>query len=334
VNNETFEDRVLTKKKSSSAKVFYVVAGLLVLGVLALYGGVKIVSNLQISADTEPPVPPDPFASAVTSAVTSAVVPTPTVTASTLPPNPPEPCTTPKTVSFPSGWSMISGFDMEGKDLADISRKNIYIYSFNDPSPNLQNRAWVTSDPFYTNSGDYLKVGSYQMWMQNFVGYYAYNPGAAVDISFNCLTSTNPSSMKPLPPTFYYGRGWHLMYWPGDVQTRDQLLSNFHIFYNDASSLTMAQAIAEAQHRASLKIYVVVNQTGIAESSVKELTGVDSDTTISKIPAKSYFWVYLRRTKSRSVLVAPLTASNTSPVPSPSTTASSTGDTPPTPPNP
>jgi hypothetical protein len=125
------------------------------------------------------------------------------------------------------------------------------------------------------------------------------------------------------------------MYWPGQIQTREQLLNNFHVFYNDKSSLSFTQAVSEAEHRASLKIYVVVNQSGISASSVKELTGVDSDTTISKIPSNSYFWVYLRRTKSRSVLVAPLSAavsSSVAPTASVTSTTATKNDGPPVPP--
>jgi hypothetical protein len=49
----------------------------------------------------------------------------------------------------------------------------------------------------------------------------------------------------------------------------------------------------------STVIYVVTNPMGITGSVMKQLTGTDGDTTISKVPQNSYFWIYLRRTKNR-----------------------------------
>ena len=101
MNNENLESQVLKKKNSS--RILFIVLALIVLGVVSLYGGIKIFSKLSISADSElPPVPGDPIGdvsvvasvqpSATNSAIASATTSqAPVVSRTPQPPTPPGP---------------------------------------------------------------------------------------------------------------------------------------------------------------------------------------------------------------------------------------------------
>ena len=295
MNNENFEDKVLSSKKGGSKKTFYVVAGLLVLGVVSLFGGIKILSKISVSADTDtPPIPGDPFTVTPTATDSGVVSATPAPSSSTTsqPPTPPTPGPT-ISVTIPAGWSMIPGYTLDGKDTSAFGNAGIFIYSYNDPE--VPNRDWIISNPDYHASVDYFGISSsISFWAHPALGYYVYNPGSARTLEL--ATATHTAFKSPL----IFGRGWHLMYWPGASLAKDDLLSRYELNYNDTDGgIQVKDATSESFHSASVKVYVVTNQNGLNNSSVKELTGTDSATTISKIPAQSYFWIYLRRTKVR-----------------------------------
>lgn len=328
MENENLEDRVLHKRKSNSKKIFLIIAGLLVLGVVSLYGGIKILANYSISADTdEPPIPTDPYSeispTASASPVPSMVVSvTATASAESEPPKPSEPSGPSISVNVPAGWSMISGETLNGRDSSAFGKAGMFVYSFNDPV--IPNRDWIISNPDFTNQADYFSItSSVRFWAHPSLGYYVYNPGNAIDLELSSLTSTTrPDS------SLIFGRGWHMLYWPGNAASKETLLKNYNVTYaasNTASETASFSSVMGADvHKMSVKVYVVVSQTGIATGSVKELTGTDSDTTISKIPAKSYFWVYLRRTKNRAMNLLYAPAATTSATATSSTTATTT----------
>jgi len=315
VSNETLEDRVLEQKKGKSKRVFLIIAGLFILGIVSMYGGMKIFSKLSISASTdEPPIPPDPLVSV-------------TVTSSTEPPVPPDPSDpTLVDVEFPSGWSMVSGSILASRNLTPISNAGIYLYSFNDPNPGLQNRNWVVSNPDIAIKADYSPINSsLKIWPHPALGYYAYNPSGKKTLSLSKITSTRPDSQ------LIFARGWHLMYWSDAAATKDDLLKKVTLNYNDQTKENLMTATGQNSHKASIKIYVVTHQSNISSASVKELTGQDSSTTISKIPANSFYWVYLRRTKSRVIDVTHARIPSTT---SPTSTSTSKDSAPPVPPTP
>ncbi len=245
---------------------------------LLLIGIYSFNSSVKISADTN---------TTQKTVATSDVV---------LPPVPGEPSresdtdTTSPTASgeisktFPAGWSMIPGSVLEGYDLKPLSAAGLVLYSFNDPA--YPNRDWTTYP-----TGD----GSSSLTPYAPLGYYVYNSGAESKVTFT------KKAAAPKPNNFLYARGWHVLYWPNAVADRNLFLSSVKLTYANDTTETLAQAISQEKHMASMKIYIVNNEKSSEESSVKELTGQDSTTTISKIPQNSYFWIYLRRTKDRVV---------------------------------
>lgn len=294
MNNETMEDQVLGKKKSSSKKTFFIVAGLLVLGIVSLFGGIKILSKLSISADTNtPPVPPDPYSVSVTVTSSSIISVTPTASTISQPPTPPPPGTS-INVTIPAGWSMIAGLTIADRDISPFNKAGMFVYSFNDPkTPDMD---WIISNPTFTSPADFFNnTAAIKFWPHSALGYYVYNPGSAQTLELTSITPTRPDS------TLIFGRGWHLMYSPGAAQDKDSLLKQVGLQYNDGTIEDLLTASGESDHKVSIKVYVISNQGNVSDSSIKELAGIDSTTTISKIPAKSYFWLYLRRTKSRVV---------------------------------
>jgi len=249
------------------------------LAVIAILMGVGLIgmgSYLSkkgvISASSEnPPQPPLPVTA------TPPVPPQPTSTVT--PPVPPEP----NEIVFPSGWSMISGLALANYDMKQFKDAGLMLFSFNDPK--LANRDWaILSKDNSANNPVTPRVP---------LGYYVYNPGTD-QVTVNFSSGTPPSDTSLI-----FARGWHLMYWAGDAATKDQLLSSINLTYSDGSTLSAAKAVDSDQHKASLKIYVVVNEHDLSSASIKELTDSNSETTISKIPKNSFFWFYLRRTKYR-----------------------------------
>lgn len=246
--------------------------------VLLLIGIYSFNSSVKISADTD---------TTQETAATSDVV---------LPPVPGEPSresdtdTTSPTASgeisktFPAGWSMISGSVLEGYDLKALSSAGLVLYSFNDPA--YPNRDWTT----YPSGDSSSSITAYAP-----LGYYVYNQAAEIKVTFTkAAAATKPND-------FLFARGWHVLYWPNSVADKNQFLSAVKMTYADDSTQTLAEAISDQKHMASIKIYIINNEKSTEESSLKQLTGEDTTTTISKVPQNSYFWIYLRRTKDRVV---------------------------------
>ena len=191
--------------------------------------------------------------------------------------------------AFPSGWSIINGRFIEGGNMGNFSQEGLILYSFNDPQ--YPNRSWSTYPWGESARTDVKNITPYSPF-----GYYVYNPGtSSVTVDFGPRTPVVRDGI-------IFARGWHLMYWPDTAVTRSDLLSKIKIKYQDGSELSALDAISSKYHRASIKIYTIANENVVDPSSaIKELTETNTDTTISSIPARSYFWLYLRRTKDRVV---------------------------------
>lgn len=281
---DKLESKIGKQGGKKSAKLVYSSLGLLVIGLGVVYAGLAMIrGNVQISADTEevstPPVPSEPTAVASSSSTTVANPPTPGELTGEVDDD---------TWAFPSGWSMINGEFLEGADMGDFSDAGLILYSFNDPA--YANREWSTFPWGSSASSSAENVIPYTPF-----GYYVYNPGeSTVTIDFTRAEATHGE--------LTIARGWHLMYWPNETASKDKVLSSLNLQYQDGTALTAAEAITSQYHRVSLKVYGIVNENVVDETSaLKELTGTSSDTTLSSIPAKSYFWLYVRRTKSRIV---------------------------------
>ena len=261
------------KERKRPARLIGVVVAMFVFGLGLVFVGSSLVNN-SISADTDntntPPVPPGP-ASSVT---------------------PPMPGTADQNgpdFSFPAGWSMVSGQAIGAYDITPFKDNGLVLFSFNDPAYPV--RAWSTfPTEGTTDVAKAIKPAAP-------LGYYIYNSGT--DIKKITLKTASADNSQIL-----YARGWHILYWPGEASTKDELLSKINLTYADGAKMTAVAATSSDNHKASVKMFVVVNENTIAlDKSVKELTGADSETSISKIPAESYFWFYLRRTKERVVSI-------------------------------
>jgi len=255
------EEKVHRKGSPTTKRPYYLVAIALV-GLVVAFSLASVFRD-QISADvidTAPPVPPAPS----------------TNLSPVKPPNPTD-NTNPDNLSFVSGWSMIAGSTIAGYDFAPFKDAGLYLYSYNDPTYPVSE--WAT-----------YPTG--QITPQAPLGYYVFNP----------TSETKKVTLKdkntPASDTVY-GRGWHLIYWPGVAVSYSELAGSVKLTYSDGTGMTLAEAVSSENHRASVKIYVAINENSLESSAVKELTTEDSTTTISKIPQKSYFWVYLRRSKNR-----------------------------------
>jgi hypothetical protein len=291
------EDTIL-KPKHKKKYIGLIVAAIVVvaLGGMALY-----IRSAGISADTiTPPSPSQP---------TSVTPPTPGDVDTATPPTPEDP-TKPGQFIFPAGWSMVSAKAFVGYTLTKLEAAGIYLYSYNDP--NYPTTDWTifpgtitpnsTCTPTSTTTCPSVVAGQQiSLVPRTPLGYYAYNPTIKpVSVTLDKQTAKQISDASKTA-TSSYGRGWHLVYWNGNALTKDQLFSKIKITYSDKSVLSGTQAIAADKHTASLKVYVVVNQNSMTSSeSIKELTGTDSATTLSKMPKNSYYWIYLRRTGQRA----------------------------------
>jgi len=252
---------------------------LIVAGLVFATTGLFLNNNNTISADSEPPVPAEP----------TGVNPPSPEDPSVNPPSPEDP-TQPGNFTFPAGWSMISAKQLKGRNLTTLNESGIFLYSYNDPYYPVTE--WTIFPGLAADDTTSISLKPVSP-----LGYYVYNPGTVKTLT---LAATTSKTTKRI-----FGRGWHLFNWTGSEElTRDELLSKITISYSNNTILTGAQAVADENHRASVKIYVVTNQNEIDfDKSVKELTGEDSDTTVSKVPANSYYWFYLRRTKDRANLL-------------------------------
>lgn len=106
------------------------------------------------------------------------------------------------------------------------------------------------------------------------------------------------------------------MHWNQTAATKNELMGKLSISYSDKSSLSLVDAIKADIHKASIKVYVIMDPANISASSIKELTGKDSANSLSKIPKDSYFWIYLRRTALRATSISQSSSSTSSPQPS------------------
>jgi len=271
-------------KDSNYPKLFMFVAIVALVGLGLVTGGVNY---FLVSAETQvsntPPVPPDPQSEGVPATPSGpGAAGTPAV-----PPTPGAPKSDGKgNFTFPSGWSMVSGLEIGGYDLKPFKDAGLILYSFNDPA--YPTRVWAT----YPAEGETNQTIIPRIPL----GYYVYNHGA--DPSKATLTKGGASSEGEL----MFARGWHLMYFPAAAATKDSLFEDIKLTYSDSSTVSAQDATSSTLHKASIRVFVIVDEANITlGSAVKELTGEDSTTTLSKIPAQSYFWLYLRRTKDRVV---------------------------------
>jgi len=311
VNNEQLENEV--QKKSSRGRIVFAVLGVLVLGIVSLIVGIRIFSNLSITADTGlPPIPGDPDQN---ESITPTTTATTTGSVTSTPVTPPEPGGPPIDVTIKSGWSVVSGSTLYGYNLAPISKEGIFVYSFNDPY--LPNRNWIVSNDTCTGQTDFFCLNSSSIKFSPYplVGYYVYNPGSQVTLSLNEVSTPTLN-----PQNAIFGRGWHLMHWNQVAATKNELMGKLSISYSDKSSISLADAIKADIHKASIKVYVIMDPANISSSSIKELTGTDSANSLSKIPQDSYFWIYLRRTASRATSISQSSGSISSPQSSQTTT--------------
>lgn len=275
------ESDIGKRRGQRKSRLVYSAVGLFVLGFGIISAGIFMMrGGNEISADTEvatPPVPSEPTSTSSSTAVAS-------------PPTPSEisGATDDDTWAFPSGWSMINGNFIEGADMTAFSAAGLVLYSFNDPA--YPNREWSVFPWGETASSTAGNVIPYKPF-----GYYVYNPkDSTVSVDFTRTEVTHDDLVV--------ARGWHLMYWPNETATKDTVLSAINLKYQDGTVLTAAEAITSKCHRASLKVYEIVNENVVDKTSaLKELTDTSSDTTIATIPARGYFWLYIRKTNSRIV---------------------------------
>lgn len=267
-------------KKVSKSAIGRMTISLVVLGVgLIAFGVYLSTAGTTITADVEPPRPNDP---------SRISPPTPDIPNrdDEFPPVPPSP----SEFAFKGGWSIISGEELYGYDLANFRNAGLSLYSFNDPK--YANRDWAI---VYGSTTDCAKeqIGCDVVVPQPPLGYYVYNP-KSTEVKVTLKPSTAPDLSSNI-----YGRGWHLMYWGGDAITQDNLLGKITVTYSDGKKLTAKQAISSTEHKVSLKLYGIFDETTIDPvKAIKDLKE-ENLTTITTLPKESYFWLYLRRTAKR-----------------------------------
>lgn len=266
------------RRQKTATSVFAVL--FLVFGAAIFYQGYGMItgrgSGLIIGADTDvtatPPTPPTP------PAAETPVTPIDLGKACDE-----ETCQ----ITIPAGWSMASGVALSQIDLTSVYEQKIILYSFNDPLYPL--REWVTY-PYAQESGSAKKIKPIEP-----LAYYLYNPNSSGSTLTVALKTTQSDYEK------IYSRGWHLLYWPNDATTKEDLQQKTTISYSNNSSYSLKELSSVESHAASEAIYVVVNEGSVDGSAVvKKLGDTDDETTISKIPAHSFYWIYLRRTRVRA----------------------------------
>jgi hypothetical protein len=272
------EQRIEETKTTNKGRFYLVLSGVFVLGTLAIFSGYKIYNNtnpFMVSADeiATPPVPAEPIPSA------TPVSPT----------NPNEEAdkesweATPGNIYVKNGWSMVSGDKVEGYDISIFKDKKIILYSFNDP--HFPIRQWVT---YPVSQSDEVKYNA--LIPSGPLGYYMYNSTGSQKITLTKL-STVATNEK------IYARGWHLIYWDGVASKAGTVFSNLTATYSDGSKKTIFDLAGTTEHKISNKYYVVINESSLEQkNSTKEMLMSDANV---EIPAKSYIWVYFRRTVAR-----------------------------------
>jgi len=167
------------------------------------------------------------------------------------------------------------------------------IYSYNDP--NFPANNWTVY-----SAENLDKIGGVAALKAiNPLGYYAYNP---IPKTINIASQTGDVASTEMA----MAAGWHLVFWYGDsAMSKTALLENLSLTYSDGRTISAASAISEAFHQISPKIFVVMNEHSIDKATaIKELTNEDSATTVSKVPAKSYFWIYNRTTLAKLMKIS------------------------------
>lgn len=263
------EERIILKKAPKKSRPLILMAIVfLLLGATMIVGGANYLRGKSvILADiASPPSPPEPDVE-----------------------NPPIPANPNGDFTFASGWNLIAGQDLAGRDISGLSKLDLVLYSFNDPA--YPTRVWSS---YPDAQGDATQIVPHAPY-----AYYVYNPGStSVDVNLASMSQTVSDEEM-------IARGWHLMYYPGEAATLSELLSKVILKYADGTKMNASEATSDENHRASIDVKVIVN-TGASDvsSAVKKLSDSDTDATISKIPAKSFFWLYLRRTKERVVNIS------------------------------
>jgi len=281
---DNLEKNIGQKRSGNVAKTIYLASGLLIIGLATVFVSARFLlgGNFEISADVvTPPTPTDPGAALT-------------------PPVPDDPSTgddnsqgeigqiDEDTWAFPSGWSMINGLFLEGKSMDGFEQAGLILYSFNDPA--YPNRQWTTFPFGETSRSDLEDIVPLSPF-----GYYVYNPSSdTTKIDFVASAKTDNASEKII------ARGWHLMYWPNAVATKDELLAKIQIKYQNGTVLTAKEAVESKYHRASIKLYSVSNENIVDKSSAIEDMD-DAQVRVFSLPPRNYFWLYLRRTKDRVV---------------------------------
>jgi len=223
-----------------------------------------------------------------------------------LPPVPPGPadqapsttCAEPKVspngsveLDICSGWNMVSGSILEGFSLNPLLEKNLVLYSYNDPAYPVS--GWATIPVGGVSSGQSALATSL-VSPRAPLGYYLYNGAGEVKITLSPQSTGKVKSKE-------YAYGWHLLFWPGEVASREEFLNALNLTYDKKGIVNGIEAVNPKNHLLSPRIFVVVNERSAASGMTKELGNSDDDATISKIPTKSYFWIYLHRSDNRAV---------------------------------
>jgi len=274
---EKLEKSLSKKRPARNRSLVSLSLILILLGVTFTFAGVSYLRGKSvISADVQNP-------------------PNPTEPGIQNPPNPTEPN---GDFTFLPGWTLVSGKNLADKDMSTFKNAGLVLYSFNDLA--YPNRDW-SAYPGADNVDTLIRP-------QAPYGYYVYNPGSTnVQISLTSKAASSDSQE-------IIARGWHLLYWPGEAADQNALLSNISLTYSDGTVMSVKDAVSPDNHKASVMVYVVLNgQASDVTSAVKQLGATDSDKIISKIPAKSFFWVYFRRTKDRVTDIKILDQSTSTP---------------------
>ena len=274
-------------KKMPKPAVGKVTLSLLTLGVGLIAFGIYLSSTgTSITADTDTTEPPTPEVPARDSSEITPLTPDIPFRDGEFPPVP----TLPNDFTFKAGWSIVTGESLYGYDLTNFRNAGLSLYSFNDPK--YANRDWAIVSGSSTECAT-EQIGCNVIAPQSPLGYYVYNSkGTPINVTLKPSTAPDLS-------TNIYGRGWHLMYWGGDAISQDDLLDKITIKYSDGKKLTAKQAISAKEHRVSLKLYGIFDETTIDPiKAIKDLKAQNM-TEVTTLPKGSYFWLYLRRTSKR-----------------------------------
>jgi len=280
----------VSRRKKRDPRFFVLLAGLLALsggGLLLL--GINSLKNNSIEASVvTPPVPSDPSAQ---TSITPVVPPAPTrtTTATSVPPVPPVPTRTPVYPPTPGeliispGWSMLDSSQLSGDNFSSVLTAGIFVFSYNDPNLPNTTSGWTV----YSKQGLSSIGGIKNLHAIDPLGYWVFNPTSS-DLRVTISPAKATSNKNIIP-------GWHLVKWPGDAASKNDLYSKISFKYSDGTIISAQDAQSSKYHRISMKVFAILNEHSIGSEAVKEVTGVDSQTTVSKVPADSFIWIFTRR---------------------------------------